>query len=345
YEYGELILPAYLPFAFDPLLGKGNNHDDLNGILSELNESEKSPAMYYDNIQDNSVDEHEFVINVKSSAKSSSIDLGFMIVEGSETVRLGSQVLQKGVDYSVDYFTGTINFISEDALDPAAEISVSFEKNEFISFDQKLLLGTYMKYLFGENNYLAGGMFYYNQSIAEEKVDIGYEPMRNFAWNITGKYQGEWGLLTRAVDFLPLIQTTKISKFSIEGNYAEIIPNPNPLGQAFIDDFESAKRTSSLSIIQRQWKMASPPNDTTQNLAHTIYNRGQMIWYNPYEDEPTQNIWPEQSTSSQANNNTTKILEVKTQFQGNEDGTFWNGIMIPFYSSEYNQSSSKYLDI
>ena len=126
---------------------------------------------------------------------------GFMIVEGSETVRLGNQVMQKDVDYTIDYFTGKINFISEDALNPGAEISVSFEENELISFDQKLLAGTYAKYEFGEKNYLAGGMFYYNQAIAEEKVDIGYEPMRNFAWNISGKYQNEWGLLTRAVDF------------------------------------------------------------------------------------------------------------------------------------------------
>ena len=108
------------------------------------------------------------------------MSLGFMIVEGSETVRLGGSVLQKDIDYTIDYFSGTINFINQEALDPTAEISVSYEENEFISFDQKLLIGTHLKYAFGDKNYLAGGMFYYNQSIAEEKVDIGYEPMRNF---------------------------------------------------------------------------------------------------------------------------------------------------------------------
>ena len=77
------------------------------------------------------------------------------------------------------------------ALDPTAEISVSYEENEFISFDQKLLVGTHLKYDLEDNNYLAGGLFYYNQSIADEKVDIGYEPMRNFVWNIKGKYQNE----------------------------------------------------------------------------------------------------------------------------------------------------------
>ena len=94
--------------------------------------------------------------------------------------------------------------------------------------------------------------------------------------------------------------------------------------------------------MQRQWKMASPPEDTTQ----TINNRGKMIWYNPYEDELTKNIWPEQSTSTRANNNTTKTLHLKTDFHGSySDPSNWNGIMIPLYSGEYDQSLSKYVDI
>jgi len=364
--YGELILPTYLPFAYDitpridafgnPITEDsdsywGINHSDLQGVLEVgLNDADgdfaddgdTGPAMYFDTNQDEINSQHEFVIKVKTSSASSSMSLGFMIVEGSETVRLGGSILQKDIDYTIDYFSGTINFISQVALDPTAEISVSYEENEFISFDQKLLIGTHLKYAFGDKNYFAGGMFYYNQSIADEKVDIGYEPMQNFVWNIKGKYQNELGLITRSVDFLPFIETTKESVFSIEGNYAEINPNPNPLGQAFIDDFESAKRTSSFSIMQRQWKMASPPVDSTQ----TINNRGRMIWYNPYEDELTKNIWPEQSTSTRANNNTTKTLHLETEFLGNSgESSFWNGIMIPLYSSEHDQSLTKYLDL
>ena len=36
-------------------------------------------------------------------------------------------------------------------------------------------------------------------------------------------------------------------------------PNPNPLGQAFLDDFEASKQTSSPSILQNKWKLSSPP--------------------------------------------------------------------------------------
>ena len=365
-SYGELILPTYLPFSYDntprvDLLGNpiiegfdsywGTNDIDLSDILEVelidadgdfVDEGDIGPAMYFDTNQDDINAQHEFIIKVKTSSRSSSMSLGFMIVEGSETVKLGSTTLQKDIDYTIDYFSGTINFINPAALDPTAEISVSYEENEFISFDQKLLVGSHLKYALDNKNYLAGGMFYYNQSIADEKVDIGYEPMRNFVWNIKGKYQNEFGFITRGVDLLPFIETTKPSIFSIEGNYAQINPNPNPLGQAFIDDFESAKRTSSFSIMMRQWKVSSPPNSDN----HNIFNRGKMNWYNPYEDELTKNIWPEQSTSTRANNNTTKTLHLETNFEGtNQDSSFWNGIMIPLYSSEYDQSLTKYLDI
>ena len=39
------------------------------------------------------------------------------------------------------------------------------------------------------------------------------------------------------------------------------------------------------------------------------------------------------------------ICLVVTDFNGDENDTLWNGIMTPLYSSEYNQSQSKYLDI
>ena len=152
------------------------NHIDLQGVLEvELNdadgdfsdEEDSGPAMYYKTNQDDKNAEHEFLIKVKTYSRSSSMSLGFMILEGSETVQLGGDVLQKDVDYTIDYFSGTINFINPAALDPTAEISVSYEENEFISFDQKLLVGTHLKYAIGEKNYLAGGMFYYNQYISD----------------------------------------------------------------------------------------------------------------------------------------------------------------------------------
>ena len=370
-KYGELILPSYLPFAYDTESrvwedDEGNvqeladtywgNHYPNSEVLSDIfnvplvdrdgdfsDSNDEGPAMYYSINSSEKIEQHEFIINVKHSSRSSTLNLGFMIVEGSEDVKLNGISLIKDVDYTIDYFSGTINFITPGATDPTADIEVTYEENEFMSFDQKLLLGSHMKYSFENNNYLAGGLFYYKQSIADEKVDIGYEPMQNFMWNLKGRYQAELDVFTRAVDKLPLIQTTEPSKFTFEGSYAEVSPNPNPLGQAFIDDFETSKRTSSLSLLRTQWNLSSVPDSLSEV---SIYNRGKMVWYNPFVPLKTRDIWPEVSFSGlNEDANTWQTLWLKTYFQSDLFEKQWNGIMIPLYPSEYNQTLSKYLDI
>ena len=217
--YGELFLPAHLPFAYDSnprdydYFGTeynywnfddnnaywGINSEDLNYYLdTELNDqdnnfsnSDSGPAMYYSIDNQEVISEHEFMIRYKHSSGSSTINLGFMIVEGSETVTLNGIVLSRGIDYTIDYFSGTLNLINPDAMLPGADISITYEENELISFDQKLLFGTHFKYGINTQNFISGGLFFYNQSIAGKKVDVGQEPMRNFIWNINGRMEKE----------------------------------------------------------------------------------------------------------------------------------------------------------
>ena len=120
----------------------------------------------------------------------------------------------------------------------------------------------------GEKSFIGATALYYNQTIMNEKIEVGYEPMRNFIWDLNGRYQLEFDGLTRALDRLPIIETEKVSAFSIEGEIAQVLPNPNPInnsatgdpnGVAFIDDFEGSKRTTSIPIQRRYWKESSAP--------------------------------------------------------------------------------------
>ncbi len=373
---GELHLPFHLPFSYDNIgrkegdnwidkLGNiidstnavywGNNSEELDNILTDsLNDSnnnccyesedeDSGPNMYYKN-SSNYTPSKEFIIKTKfsSSSRSSIIKLdGFMIVPNSETVSLNGSILQKGVDYNINYDSGTIDFSNQQAMDPTANLVITYEENEIISFDQKLLAGTHLKYDINDYSFLSGGLYYYNQSIVNDKVNVGSEPMRNFIWNIAGKYKQDIDFLTKVVDKLPLIETTKLSTFNIEGEYAEVYPNPNPLGQAFIDDFESSKRTTSPNILSRQWKRSSlPAEDEFVNK----YVRSHISWYNPYNDILTKNIWPNQETSSRANNERTKTLWLETYFTDSDNGMInWNGITTTLF--DYNQARSKYIDI
>ena len=393
---GELMFPTYLPFAFDPN-GRLNNSDeiifgdsltfwgtqwntsdslyyeDLNEYLPSLDDTDNNfidgdddgPAMYYELLGSTEImSEHKFQLRVKhsKSQRSSTYSLGFMIVEGSEEVRLNGTKLTKGVDYTIDYFSGTLNIINQMALDPTANIDISYEENELVSFDQKLLAGVHMKLDFSDNDYLSGGAYYYNQSIVDSKVEIGYEPMRNFLWNIGGKYDRDLDFLTKLTDMIPFVEADKKSSLNIEGEFAKVYPNPNPLGQAFLDDFEASKRTSAPSILQNKWKLSStpllyqvdsfdcPPNlqncndiDEWANRHLDITNRDFLFWYNPYDDWLTSSIWPNIQTSNRAQNTTTKTLWLGTNENWDEDS--WAGITTALYPSDYNQERSKYIDV
>ena len=127
----------------------GNNSEDLEYYLdtdlqdqnNDFSISDDGPAMYYSVDNQEIISEHEFMIKYKHSSGNSTIDLGgFMIVEGSETVSLNGTILIRGVDYTIDYFSGTVNFINADAMLPGANINITYEENELISVDQKLYL-------------------------------------------------------------------------------------------------------------------------------------------------------------------------------------------------------------
>ena len=112
------------------------------------------------------LEEYEFKIDVKHSSSSSQMDLGFMVVPNSETVLYNnSEVLIKGIDYTIDYNIGAITWLSERAKDPTANITVSCDNYELISFDQKIMAGTFLNYEFSPSNLLYGGLYYYTQAL------------------------------------------------------------------------------------------------------------------------------------------------------------------------------------
>ncbi len=319
---------------------------DLEDQDNDFSNTDSGPAMYYSVDNQEIISEHEFMIKYKHSSGNSTIDLGgFMIVEGSETVTLNGNILSRGIDYTIDYFTGNVNFINSDAMLPGANINITYEENELISVDQKLLFGSHMKYGFDSQNFISGGLFFYDQSIMDENVEIGYEPMRNFIWNINGRFEKELEKMTEVINGIPFIDASAPSSISLEGEFAEVYPDPNPLGQGFLDDFEASKRSVSLNLSARNWKSSSAPYDSL-GIIKSILNKEDMIWYNPYNEIPTTEIWPTQETSSQAGNAYTKTLWLRPLFQNLDSNLeLWNGITTSLYTSDYDLSRKKYLEI
>ena len=345
---GEVFFPTFHPFAADTVTG-GNQASGLKGSLGE-------GKMYFSTQRTQINNDSRFTIEVDYANQSATINLGFMIVEGSEQVYKGGLPLKKGVDYQVDYFSGTI--VLSDDVDPNAEIKVIYDKHQLVTFDKKTILGIRSQMDFGEKSFIGGTALYYNQSVVNEKVEVGYEPMRNFIWGLNGRFQKDFPKLTRTLDRLPLIETEQLSAFSFEGEFAQILPNPNPInnratgdpnGVAFIDDFEGSKRTTSIPILRRFWRESSAPSDYKTGKSFTQRNRGKLNWFNPFVQVRTKDIWPNLSTSIQAQNETTDIMLLQFDHREHQSDvlqdSIWGGIITPFYSGDYDQTETKFFEM
>ena len=354
---GELMFPTLHPFANGDSLIGGQKSEQLKDQLG-------TGVMYTSSSSSEINGDHRWMIEAAYTNQSSTINLGFMLIEGSEEVIQNGVTLKRGMDYNIDYFTGTIVLLGDAANDPNAKLKVNYDKHELVSFDKKTIFGTRAQMDLGKpNSFIGATALYFNQSIINEKVEVGYEPTRNFIWDLNGRYEWEMDGVTRMLDRLPLIQAEKISTFSVEGEIAQVLPNPNsisnpetgdPNGVAFIDDFEGSKRTTSPSIQRRFWKASSAPlkfndQDSSFTNPYSQRNRGKLFWYNPYVPVRTKDIWPNQSTSLRAGNETTDVLvmryKAREHQQYRDPDSLWVGITTSLYSGDYDQIQSKFFEI
>lgn len=351
---GEILFPALHPFVSSDSLEGGIGTDALQPHLG-------TGATYTTTDRNLINQDHRFVLEAKYSNQSSTINLGFMLVDGSEEVIQNGVTLKRGVDYQIDYFTGTIFLLGDAANNPNAKLKILYDRHEIVSFDKKTIVGTRAQMDIGEKSFIGATALYYNQSIINEKVEVGYEPTRNFIWDMNGRFEKDLNGLTRLLDKLPLIETEKISSFSLEGEVAQVMPNPNSInnpetgdenGVAFIDDFEGSKRTTSPSIQRRFWKESSAPliyQDSTWSRKFGQRNRSRFYWYNPYIQYRTRDIWPNQSTSIRAGNETTDVLVLRYQKRPHQNNvsqdSVWSGVTTSLYSGDYDQTQSKFFEI
>ena len=360
---GELHFPTLLPFAYSNVPGLATNDPAIEEVYGykledpyqnyredggvDFNDNGKwdVPAIYYKPKNPNAKNEESrFEISVKQSSRGATeYNLGFNLVEGSETVYINDNPLTRGQDYRIDYFSGTLTILDMSKFGANPDITIDYEENVFISFDKKVMLGARAEMDLGEGSFLGATGLYYNQSIVDDKVDVGSEPIQNMLWDINGRITREAPLLTRLVDRLPLVETDAASQFRFEGEVARVLPNPNPLGEAFVDDFEAAKRTTSPSLQYRAWRYASAPVGKRQG------DLRKLAWWNPYADVNVKDIWPERQTSIRARNLTTTVLVLDALFEGGYDGAvnedLWGGITYPLLPSDYDQTLSKFFEV
>ena len=163
---GELLIPSLHPFALADSLQGGST-------VTQLKDQLGLGVMYTSSVNSEVNGDNRFIIETKYSNQSSTINLGFMLVEGSEEVVQNNIVLKRGVDYQIDYFTGTIVLMGSAAEDPNADLKVRYDRHEIVSFDKKTIFGTRAQIDLGEKSFIGATALYYNQSIMNQKIEVG----------------------------------------------------------------------------------------------------------------------------------------------------------------------------
>ncbi len=354
---GEIFIPYLEPFRSSQEAAAAGL-DTFPGLYNpNLPDTSLSQKQMYDGSYSTNNQkiqkESKFELDATYANQSSVINLGGFVIEGSEEVKLDGRTLKKGTDYTVDYFLGQIKILNQDALKPGADLEISYESNQVFQLDKKVVIGGRAEYKFGNNSFLAATGMYYSKSSIDDKVRVGQEPFSNFVWDVNGRYEHNLNFVTRAIDYLPLVRTEEPSHFQVEGEVAQVLPNPNTQnsnleknGVAYIDDFEGSKRTTTLTVFRGNWTESSLPEGMRRD------RRGFLFWYNPYGGVATKNIWPDKQTSVRLGNNTTDVMNLVLDPKraiGDAIPTLqdsiWGGIMRPLPSSYRDQTESKYVEI
>ena len=171
-----------------------------------------------------------FTINANYTNPKSTISLGFTLVEGSEEILSNGEKLERGTDYQIDYFSGIIMLTGD--IDPNSDLEISYDKHDLVTFDRKIMVGSRAQIDFDEKSFLGLTALYYDQDIVNKKVEVGYEPIQNFILDINGRYEKDLDNLSARLNQFSFLNANKLSNFSIEGEIAQVLPNPNSISNS-----------------------------------------------------------------------------------------------------------------
>lgn len=224
------------------------------------------------------------------SSVSSDIPLNALNVpEGAVTVSAGGIKLVEGTDYTVDYNLGRVKILNTGILESNTPITVSVESNSVFGFQSKSLFGARISHRFSDRLNIGATWMRMQERPVTQKVDYGSEPYKNNVIGLDFQYKTEVPFLTKLVDLLPVISTKEKSTFSLNGEFAHLIPGqPKAIqksGTSYVDDFEGAQSTIDLKTVA-SWNLASIPQgqpdlfpEASKKDLSAGFKRSKTAWY------------------------------------------------------------------
>ena len=287
----------------------------------------------------------------KAGAGKDIIIQGFNISPGSVKVFAGGSPLREQVDFTVDYTFGKVTILNDGILSSGKTITITYEQQDPFAFQTRTLLGTRFDYKLNEDVNIGSTFLYYNERPLITRNLIGNEPAENVQYGLDVNLRKDSRLLTKIVDALPWLQTKEQSSFTVNAEFAQLIPGTSNTidgeGTSFIDDFENTATPYSL-LNPVGWKLAHTPADPRFDLSTVPgagddlgagYRRAKLAWYqidNLFYTESNQ-FKPDNITANDLQNNYVRPILPQEIFPFKDPyvGNFYEQILdLAYYPSE-----------
>lgn len=261
-ENGKIIFPVTEPFGSHLMKMIGNERVAARFIFQELYDSTRMVAREM-------AERNKFRLNGEYRAASDAvISLNTMnVARGSVKVTSGGVTLTEGVDYTVDYLSGSVTILNRALLDADMPVSVALEEQTFSQMQRKTLMGVNMLYRFNKEWSLGATLMHYTEKPLTVKTAFGEEATKNMLWGANLSWEKESLSLTNLLDLLPFTDATRPSHLTADLAFAQMMPghysDRYTKGYAYLDDFESAATTIDLRTPYA-WSLAATPHDNSQ---------------------------------------------------------------------------------
>lgn len=284
---GKIIFPVAEPFGDHLARQIGDPAIADQYVFRELYDSTLVVARQF-------ADKNKFsLIGEYQASNGATIRLNAMNVpRGSVVVMAGGVVLTENADYTVDYSMGIVTITNQSIIDSGTNVSVTLENQSMFSMQRKTLLGLDAQYAFNKDFTLGGTILHFSEKSLTEKVNIGDEIINNTMWGLNLSYRKDFQWLTNLLNKVPTINATAPSTFSINAEFAQLIPHKQKSGSnkgsSYIDDFEDTQTGIDLRSPY-SWFLASTPYDPSADalfpeaaLSNNVdygKNRALLAWY------------------------------------------------------------------
>lgn len=286
---GRIVFPLLEPFGKDlqEIAFKGiDTNISKKYIYPQLYRNIKAEAQTYANL-------NRFVMEgqVKGSSGGAEISLNaFNVPPGSVSVRAGGQILKEGLDYMVDYGSGTVRIINPGILSSNIPVNVSFENNIGFGFQERGFRALRLDYMASKNFNFGFSSTRLSERPFFTKTNFGSDPIKNSMYGFDFNYKADLPGVTRALNKLPFYSTKAKSYLTAYGEAAFLQPGHaqqigrGGAGVVYLDDFEAARTNIDLRFPFTAWALASTPMDkfpadAVSDSVNYNFSRSRISWY------------------------------------------------------------------